>query len=191
MYKFILSSNKINNYLKGHLKEICFIGRSNVGKSTLINSITNQKKLSRVSNTPGRTRHINFFQDEKKRTLVDLPGYGYSKMSKKEKLEIIIMIENYFQFRKELIKTMLLIDLKIGPTKDDLLMIDFLKKQNRQFFIILTKSDKANQSKMHNTILKIEKITKNYIIISSLKGKNIDKLKKIINLFFNSKERQQ
>ena len=185
MYKFIISSNNPNNYLNNHSKEICFIGRSNSGKSTLINSITNQKKLARVSSTPGRTQLINFFQDKKKRTLVDLPGYGFAKMSKKQKLKIILMIEDYFQKRDKLIKTMLLIDSKIGPTKDDLLMIDFLNQLNRDFIIILTKSDKANQSEIFKTKIIIEKISKNYIIISSLKGKNINRLKKTINSLFN------
>ena len=185
MYKFILSSTNHHNYLNNHSKEICFIGRSNSGKSTLINSITNQKKLAKVSNTPGRTQLINFFQDQKKRTLVDLPGYGFSKIPKNQKLKMILMIENYFQKRDKLIKTMLLIDSKVGPTEDDLLMIDFLKKLNREFIILLTKSDKANQSEIYKTKRIIEKISKNYIIISSIRGKNINKLKKTINSLFS------
>ncbi len=175
-----MSSTNQTNWLTGHQKEVCFIGRSNVGKSTLINALTNQRQLARTSNTPGRTQLINFFQDSKKRTLVDLPGYGYAKMPKSVKAKMIIMIEEYFLNRKELVKTFVLIDSKIGPTIDDILMIKSLNEINREFIVILTKADKVNQSDLYKTKQRLLELAKNFVIISSLKGTNIQKLKKII-----------
>lgn len=180
MYKFIISSTNQKNWLRGHSKEVCFIGRSNVGKSTLINSLTNQKQLAKVSNTPGRTQQINFFQDDKKRTLVDLPGYGYAKMPKAMKQKMIIMIEDYFLNRKELIKAFVLIDSKVGPTIDDVLMLESLKDLGINNMIILTKTDKTNQSEFHKTIEKIKNLGNDWLPISSFNGQNISKLKKII-----------
>lgn len=184
MYKFITSSTEESNWLTGHSKEVCFIGRSNVGKSTLINALTNQKGLARTSNTPGRTQLINFFQDDKKRTLVDLPGYGYAKMPKNIKAKMIIMIEDYFSHRKELIKTFVLIDSKIGPTIDDKLMISSLREVGREVMVILTKSDKAKQSDMYKTKEKLRDLVGDFIIVSSVKGTNVQKLKKMINTLF-------
>ena len=183
MYKFIISSTMKQNWLNGHSKEVCFIGRSNVGKSTLINALTSQNQLARTSNTPGRTQLINFFQDTNKKTFVDLPGYGYSKIPKKQKLKMMLMIEEYFQQRIQLIKTFILVDSKIGPTKEDLFMVKFLREINQDFMIIMTKSDKSNQSELYKSKKEVEKITDDYLVISSIKGTNINKLKKIINSY--------
>lgn len=184
MYKFITSATSKENWLNGHGKEVCFIGRSNVGKSTLINALTNQNQLARTSNTPGRTQLVNFFQDDKKRTLVDLPGYGYAKMPKTQKRKMILMIEEYFLHRKQLSKVFVLIDAKVGPTSDDLLMLESLKELGRESMIILTKADKVKQSEMYETKKRLNNITNDYIVISSIKGTNISKLKKIINSHF-------
>ena len=178
MWKFIKSATNQDNWLKGHAKEICFIGRSNVGKSSLINALANQK-IARTSNTPGRTQLINFFQEDN-RVYVDLPGYGWAKMSKKNQEKMLSMIENYITNKPELIKIFVLIDSKIGPTKDDLLLIDFLKSNQKEFMIILTKIDKTKQSELHKTKQKIKDIRNNYIMVSSKNKKNIKKLSKII-----------
>ena len=184
MYKFITSSTDKDNWLIGHKKEVCFIGRSNVGKSTLVNALSNQKQLARTSNTPGRTQLINFFQDNDKHTLVDLPGYGFAKIPMNIKEKMIHMIEEYFIDRKELVKTFVLIDSKVGPTTDDVLMLESLQAMNRKYIIVLTKADKTTQSEIHKTTQKIKKITDDFIVISSTKGTNIQKLKRMINAQF-------
>ncbi len=167
----------------GHAKEVCFIGRSNVGKSSLINALTNQKALARTSNTPGRTQLINFFQEDNK-MIVDLPGYGYAKMPPKVKAEMLEMIQNYFETRKELIHTFVLVDSKVGPTKDDLQIIDYLIGIDREFSVVLTKADKGTQSELSKTLKRMVELEIDALLVSSKKGKNINNLRhKIINIF--------
>ena len=149
----------------------------------MINALTRQKSLARTSNTPGRTQLINFFQKDKK-TFVDLPGYGYAKMPLSVKHKMLQMIENYFLSRKELIKVFVLIDSKIGPTNDDLDIINFLKDINKDIFIVLTKLDKAKQSEMYVTIKKINNLNLEYMQVSSKSGKKINNLKNYIDSLF-------
>lgn len=178
MWKFYQSASSIDNWPQGHSKEVCFIGRSNVGKSSLINALA-KNKIARTSNTPGRTQLINFFYQEKK-FFVDLPGYGYAKMPKKLHHQMLSMIEEYLQERKQLIKVFVLVDTKVGLTSDDQLIINFLKQAQKDFMIILTKSDKANQSQQHKTVKQVQSLSEDFIIVSAFKGKNIAKLAKII-----------
>ncbi len=183
MWKFIKSSNDPVNWLEGHLREVCFIGRSNVGKSSLINALTNTKKLAITSSTPGRTRLINFFQNNEK-IIVDLPGYGYAKVSKKEKIMIEKMLQKYFEFRDEIVAVFLLIDIKVGITKNDHAMIEYLQTLGHTFVIIGTKFDQANQSEINKTIKALKEITSNYLFTSSFTKYNIDKLRDIFNQYF-------
>jgi len=178
MIKFIKSSSKKENWYKENNKEICFIGRSNVGKSSLLNSIFNQK-IAKISKMPGRTQLINFFELNN-RILVDLPGYGYAKLSKQKLNEINQMLNEYFEHRTQLICVFLLVDIKIGLTPDDIKMIKYLEYYNKNYKIIGTKLDKASQKQKNSTIKQIEEITNDYILTSSLKGDNINKMKKII-----------
>lgn len=126
------------------LPEIAFAGRSNVGKSSMINKVFNRKQLARVSATPGKTATINFFRLEEVR-FVDLPGYGYAKVSKGEKHRWAELIEGYFADDRQLELVFQLIDMRHQPTKDDLHMLQFLIEQELPFVVVLTKKDKLSK----------------------------------------------
>lgn len=121
--------------------EIAFAGRSNVGKSTLINKIMNRKALARVSAVPGKTATINFYKLDPIR-IVDLPGYGYAKVAKTEKHRWADLIEGYLESDRDIRLTFLLIDMRHPPSKDDLHMLDYLIERELPFVIVLTKADK-------------------------------------------------
>lgn len=123
--------------------EIAFAGRSNVGKSSLINKILNRKSLARVSSVPGKTATINFYSLENI-FLVDLPGYGYAKVTKSDKARWSGLIEGYLNADRDLLLTFLLIDMRHPPSKDDMLMLNFLIETEQPFAIVLTKSDKLS-----------------------------------------------
>ncbi|WP_041571814.1 ribosome biogenesis GTP-binding protein YihA/YsxC [Candidatus Kinetoplastidibacterium blastocrithidiae] len=160
------SSSKILDTLpRDGLPEICFVGRSNVGKSTAINKITNRKKLAFSSKTPGRTRLINMFNviEQKKHStigyLVDLPGYGYANLSNQEKINFEKVLTKYVQYRKTLVGIVLLIDMRRGitPLDDDFLNLVTLKP----IIIILTKADKLSYSeRIIRKSITTEKLTK-------------------------------
>ena len=177
MNQFIKSSSGRENYLETS-KEVCFIGRSNVGKSSLINAIFKQK-ISRVSKTPGRTRLINFFSKDGN-IMVDLPGYGYAKISKTLKSEMDSMVKEYFIKRNELRCAFILIDGRIGVTPLDKMVISFLSRINREYFIVVTKKDKCKQSEISKTTVSIKKHTNKFLFVSSIKYININKLNNII-----------
>ena len=142
---FLLGATNFNNLPKSQLAEIAFIGRSNVGKSSLINSITNNSHLAKTSKTPGRTQQINFFQAPK-HMIVDLPGYGYASAPKKEAEKWQAFNLEYLQHRKQLRLVVLLVDSRLGIGKLDLEMIENLNQWGVQCQIVYTKSDKLNQS---------------------------------------------
>ena len=129
------------------LPEIAFAGRSNVGKSSLINKLLGRKSMARVSSVPGKTATINFYDLDHQLHLVDLPGYGYAKVGKAEKLRWAELIEGYLQDdSRELALVVLLIDMRHPPTRLDLDMVNYLLNQELPFVIILTKSDKLNRT---------------------------------------------
>lgn len=144
--EFKVSAVKEEQYPVHDKKEIVLIGRSNVGKSTFINAFTNRKKLAYTSSTPGKTQVINFFLINKEFYLVDVPGYGYAKVSKKQREEFGKMIEKYLTVRENLSLVTLLIDFKVGPTKDDILMYDYLAYHNIPIVVLATKKDKVKKS---------------------------------------------
>ena len=124
------------------LPEIAFAGRSNVGKSSLLNKLVRRKAFARVSNTPGRTREINFFEVNKRFVLVDLPGYGYARISKERRAEWRPLIEAYLKRSANLRGVVQLIDVRREPTDDDLQMLDFLSELGVPTIVVLTKTDK-------------------------------------------------
>lgn len=152
--EFLTSAVKRDQYPEGNLPEVAFIGRSNVGKSSIINSLTNRKGLARVSNTPGRTRLVNFFLINESMYLVDLPGYGYAKVSKTEKENLGKINEEYFTSRTNLNKVVLLLDSRHKPNQDDIIMYRFIRHYDIPCLVVGTKLDKLKR----NEIRKNEKI---------------------------------
>jgi GTP-binding protein len=137
---------------KTDLPEFAFIGRSNVGKSSLINLLTNRKGVAKVSGTPGKTKLLNFFLVDDKWFLVDLPGYGYAKLSKGELKSLKKMIYDYLDFRKNLVCTFILIDPNVSPKTGDLAMMKWLGEKQIPFAIVYTKADKSGSKKLQEGI---------------------------------------
>lgn len=170
--EFIISAVKKEQYPTDGMVEVAFVGRSNVGKSSIINAITNRRKLAKTSQTPGKTRLINFFLINKEFYLVDLPGYGYAKVSKTEKATWGKTIEMYLNDREELKRVVILVDCRHKPTSDDITMLKWTKHFGYDYVIVATKSDKLS----NNDLKKSEKI-----IRETLELANEDKL-----FFFSS-----
>ena len=143
--KFIVSNQSIEKCPNVNIPEYAFIGRSNVGKSSLINMLTNNKKLAKTSSTPGKTRLINHFLIDDTWHLVDLPGYGYAKASKSQKKEFQKLIIDYFKIRQQLILAFVLIDSRHDAQKIDIEFMKWLTKNNIAFAVIFTKIDKFKQ----------------------------------------------
>lgn len=148
--RFIISAVNPRGYPKDDLPEIAFAGRSNVGKSSLINSLLNRKKLVKVSSNPGKTRTINFFMVNNCIVFVDLPGYGYAAVSKAEKLKWANMIETYLYGRINLKSVILLVDIRHKPTEDDEIMYSYIKSYNKRVIVVATKLDKISKNKILN-----------------------------------------
>ncbi|MDR0850550.1 MAG: ribosome biogenesis GTP-binding protein YihA/YsxC [Christensenellaceae bacterium] len=157
------------NFYKSSFKEVAFAGRSNAGKSSLINALT-QKKLAKTSNTPGRTRLINYFLINKEFLLVDLPGYGYAEAPKKEQKKWGILMEEYLKTGANLKCVYILLDIRREPSEKDIQMIKFLYFYNIPFVFVVTKADKVSRSQQNNRVTAIISalgITKSEIIITS------------------------
>ncbi len=161
---FLKSSPNSSECPKSNLKEFAFIGRSNVGKSSLINMLFDNKNLAKISKKPGKTKLINHFIINDKILLADLPGYGYAKLSKFESKKINILIHDYIENRSNLFKVFLLIDIRHEPIKTDLKFIEYLSNIRRGFHIIFTKSDKIKKSELAKKSKNyIEKIDSHYL----------------------------
>lgn len=144
--EFLTSAVKPNQYPKDGRMEFAFAGRSNVGKSSLINKLLNRKSLARVSGTPGKTITINFYDIDGTIYLVDLPGYGYAKRSKTDIEKWGNMMERYLANRKELVQTILLVDSRHKPTKDDVQMAEWIRHYHDRLIVVATKTDKLKKS---------------------------------------------
>lgn len=141
-----------NQYPKDDLLEIAFVGRSNVGKSSFINSMVNRKNLAKTSAKPGKTRTINFYNINNELRLVDLPGYGYAKVSKKEKEKWGKIIEEYLNTRENLIEVILLVDIRHEPTELDVIMYNWIRSYDFRGLVIATKADKISKGKYQKHI---------------------------------------
>lgn len=150
--EFIISNTDITKCPKEQIPEYAFIGRSNVGKSSLINMLTERKSLAKTSGKPGKTQLINHFKINKEWFLVDLPGYGYAKVSKKDRSAFTKFIYEYLEKRTELICTFVLIDCRHEPQKIDIEFMQWLGEKQIPFVIIFTKIDKLSKSKLENNL---------------------------------------
>ncbi len=148
---------KRSQYPEDNMKEIAFAGRSNVGKSSLLNLITGRKALARVSGSPGKTRTINFYNINDEFRIVDLPGYGYARVSKSVTENWGDMMEQYFSARHGLIKTVQLVDIRHEPSKQDIQMYEYLKHYGLDGLVVATKADKISRNQMNKNISVIRK----------------------------------
>jgi len=161
------------------LPEIAFAGRSNVGKSSLINRLLSRKKIARVSNTPGRTREINFFKVNDAFVVVDLPGYGYARISKEKRAEWRPLIESYLAERSSLAGVLLLIDIRRGPQDEELDFVPWLEARKTPIVVALTKADKLAKNKRMLEIGKAKKalgLRRDPFPVSAQTGDGLDAL---------------
>ena len=181
--KYLTSVVNSNNLLSDK-KEFAFVGRSNVGKSSLINSVLGVKKLARTSSQPGRTRMINYFLINDSFYFVDLPGYGYHKAGKQNELMWTTLMEDYLLKSQNLARVFMLVDIRHKPTELDKQMLKFLSYSSKPFTIIATKADKIAKSKLPVYLKDIAKslliTTNNIIAYSSETGLGKDKILEII-----------
>lgn len=171
------------------LPEVCFSGHSNVGKSSLINKLVGRKSLARASNKPGKTRVINFFRCDKVR-FADLPGYGFAKVSKEERMRWGSLMEGYFASR-DVSLVFQLIDARHKPTGDDMDMLHYLSDSNLPFVIILTKCDKLNKSEREESFKEIMNEISfvgdvSVIPFSSITGEGVEEMRSILEQIANS-----
>jgi len=164
-----MSAGFISQVLKDNLPQILFSGRSNVGKSTLINALLNRKSLARVSSAPGKTITINFYEIDKKIYFVDLPGYGYAKRSETDRAKWSRLVDSYLN---ENMFTLIvqLIDMKTGPSNDDLLMLDWMRRTDKPYIIVATKADKLNKTERNLMLEELKKYGERIIPFSALNG---------------------
>ena len=155
--KFEISAVSPKQYPTNGLPEIVLVGKSNVGKSSFINTMINRKKLARTSSEPGKTRQINFYNMDNKFYFVDLPGYGYSKMSKQEQAKVNHFIDEYLHIRKNISLIILLIDIRHLPGSNDRLMYDYIINSGLPFMVITSKADKIAVTKVDDAVKIIQK----------------------------------
>ena len=181
--KMLISAVRPSQYPDNNLSDIAFAGRSNVGKSSLINKLLNRKNFARVSSSPGKTATINFYEIDEVFNLVDLPGYGFAKVSKQEKAKWGSMIEEYLHSRENLVQVILLVDIRHKPTQDDMTMLNWIVESGFDPIVVATKKDKLKPSqrdaaiKLIKDTLRIDEV----LPFSSEKGDGKDELWDIIN----------
>lgn len=171
--EFVVSSGRPETFPHDRLPEVAFLGRSNVGKSSLINALTGQKKLAFTSNTPGRTQTINFYRVEQGMYFVDLPGYGYARVPVKYIAEWKVLIDSYLQDRETLKLSCLVLDTRRGWMEKDLDLKRWLEHQGRPYLVIATKTDKLNQSELEHGLRAIRKEGVDPMPFSALSGRGV------------------
>lgn len=177
-----------SQYPQGNKPEFLLVGRSNVGKSSFINTLLNQKNLARISSRPGKTQTLNFYLVNDNFYLIDVPGYGYAAVNHEQQKKMGLMIEEYLEKREEMKRVFMLVDFRMKPTENDVLMYQFLKYYNIPVTLVLTKADKVSTSKKERN-LKVIKDTINLavgddlVLFSSVTKQGKDEILKILENF--------
>ncbi len=183
--KFIKSAEKKSDFILDNLPQIAVVGRSNVGKSSLINLLTNNKKMAKTSSTPGRTRLVNYFNIDNKFYIVDLPGYGYAKASKNMTNAWDNVMNDYFVDNDNLKLVFVLLDCRHNPSVLDIQMVNYLAENEIPSILILTKVDKLSKSELNKNIANISNLlryNKNMIIPTSSEKKiGVSQIEKILD----------
>lgn len=182
--EFVSSATAPKHYPPADRPELAFAGRSNVGKSSLLNALLNRKKLARTSKTPGRTRLINFFNVNDAMYLVDLPGYGYAKVSKSERKAWGVMLERYVRERENLVAVVVLLDIRRTPTGEDKQLFEALEHFGLECVVVLTKSDKLSKSQRFTRRSKVAKElgmkASRLVVFSSVTGEGRESLWRLL-----------
>lgn len=173
--------------------EIAFVGRSNAGKSSAINTLTNHTRLAYVSKTPGRTQHINFFELANGQFMVDLPGYGYAQVPEAVRQHWVTLLGNYLQTRSQLIGLILIMDIRHPLKELDKRMLDFFAVTKQPVHILLSKADKLSKNEQIKSLAQVKKLLQPYVarqqvtvqLFSSLKKQGIDEVNQIVSEWFN------
>jgi GTP-binding protein len=183
--EFVKSAMHPRDFPESELPEIAFVGRSNVGKSSMINTLLGRKKLVKVGKTPGKTRLVNFFNIDDRVMMVDLPGYGFASVSKSERRQWGESIEKYLTQRPQLKGVVMILDIRRMPSEEDMVMLDWISMFGIKMIIALTKCDKLSNNKIFkqvreiSTVLNIPK--ENFTVFSSVTKKGVDDTWKIID----------
>lgn len=174
---YAVSAVREDQYPKDNLPEIALAGRSNVGKSSLINTLLKRKNLARTSSQPGKTQTLNFYKVNEKLYLVDVPGYGYAKVSQKKRQEFGEMIQDYLETRPNLKGLIILVDSRHEPTKDDIAMYDYAQYLNIPILVVCTKMDKIKKSQTNKVMSGLKKkLNLNYDHVTVLTFSSVTKL---------------
>lgn len=174
---YAVSAVREDQYPKDNLPEIALAGRSNVGKSSLINTLLKRKNLARTSSQPGKTQTLNFYIVNEEFYLVDVPGYGYAKVSQKQREAFGEMIQDYLETRPNLKGLIILVDARHEPTKDDIAMYDYAQYLNLPILVVCTKMDKIKKSQVNKVLSNLKKhLDLNYENVSVLTFSSVSKL---------------
>jgi GTP-binding protein len=171
--EFVVSANQPEQFPSDQLPEISFLGRSNVGKSSLINALIGQRKLAFTSSTPGRTQTINFYRIERRTYFVDLPGYGYARVPKGFQNQWKELIDQYLENRPTLVLSFVVLDARRAWMEKDLGLKEWLESQNRQYLVIVTKMDKLNQADQQRSLAAVSKIVPDPLPFSAVTGRGV------------------
>lgn len=189
--KFEMACGTFSQLPESTMPEVVFSGRSNVGKSSLINKLTNRKSLARVSATPGKTATINFFS-LKDFMLVDLPGYGYAKVSRSEKERWAELVEGYFADDRKFALIVQICDIRHKPTADDMQMIEYMSSMGFPFIVVLTKKDKLNKTELSKQIEYYRELLSEYgaesFPFSALNGEGTEEIREVIDKYLEMGE---